>query len=724
MLSAQKCITLKSGNDNTIMSLKNFFTIIQQKRIWSINERKKLIIFIIPLIIGKIILLSLFSSDYQNKLFIPFVRHFITHFDNPWNYFYQNQLGVEFPYHPLMLYILSFFYLPVSLFSIDSVIIQNLIFKLPILLSDIAITIVLYRLFPTKLKSIILFYFISPIILYSSYVHSQLDIIPTALLLISIYLLIKNRLFLSSILIGLALSTKFHIAAGLPLIAIYILKNYSIRRMVIYIIPAVLIYFIFSSHYLFSPGYFHLVLSNPKQMLIYDVWFKIGPLKIYLPIFSMFIIYARFLIYNKINYDLLFSYLAMLFAIFVFFIIPAPGWYVWMLPFLTIIFIKSHTEENRIAVLYVTLSISYLLFFVLFFIPEFQDIIFLSRYIDYKITDERLTNIFFTLLEVILLGNIYICYKYGIKTNAIYKRQHATVIGISGDSGVGKTTLLGDIKALLNGKVIHLEGDADHKWERGNEKWDEYTHLHPKANYLHRQAEDILDLKLGKTVYRHDYEHHTGTFSEPKKIKPRDFILLSGLHTFYIPKMRKIVDLKIFMNTDEALRTHWKTIRDVEKRGYLKEKVIEQIDRRKNDTQKFISPQKQFADMIINYYPDGEFDIGDISANPNIKLKITLDSSIHIEKLISYLGEEKIDIIWDYQDDLKLQYIIFNSPIDKSIIERTARRIILNIDEVLANRPIWLGGFRGIVQLITLLSLTEKMKEEIIVNQENSNSGV
>lgn len=48
--------------------------------------------------------------------------------------------------------------------------------------------------------------------------------------------------------------------------------------------------------------------------------------------------------------------------------------------------------------------------------------------------------------------------------------------------------------------ILFIEGDGDHKWERGNENWSRYTALDPKANYLYRQANDIHALRLGNHV--------------------------------------------------------------------------------------------------------------------------------------------------------------------------------------------------------------------------------
>ena len=109
--------------------------------------------------------------------------------------------------------------------------------------------------------------------------------------------------------------------------------------------------------------------------------------------------------------------------------------------------------------------------------------------------------------------------------------------------------------------------------------------------------------KNNEIIFRSEYEHSNGKFSIPKKVKPKEFIVIAGLHPFYLPKLRKNIDLKIYIDTDESLRRHWKIIRDTKKRGYSTQKIVEQIETRMDDAVKYIYPQKDYADMIIKYYP-------------------------------------------------------------------------------------------------------------------------
>jgi uridine kinase len=315
------------------------------------------------------------------------------------------------------------------------------------------------------------------------------------------------------------------------------------------------------------------------------------------------------------------------------------------------------------------------------------------------------------MLEATLFNTIYLLYKFGVRSNALYKKEHNLVISISGDSGAGKSTYVQDLQALLGKNATIIEGDGDHKWERGHAQWKTVTHLNPKANFLHRQVDDILALKMGKSIYRTHYNHHTGTFDKPELTKPTDFIIINGLHSLYLPKMRKITDIKIFLNPDHTIRYHWKMMRDLHERGYSKEKVLEHLNKRMHDTEKFIEPQKQFSDVIITYFCEHPIDVGNPDIKPDIELNITLDSSIKLESLVAVLIQEQIEHEWNYADDLKTQYVILKKPIPAITLLAMSKQIIINIEELCGNHIAWADGYRGFVQLISLLIISEKLKE-------------
>jgi uridine kinase len=142
------------------------------------------------------------------------------------------------------------------------------------------------------------------------------------------------------------------------------------------------------------------------------------------------------------------------------------------------------------------------------------------------------------------------------------------IIAISGDSGSGKTTLMKHLMGLFpESKLINLETDRYHKWERGNENYQTITHLNPDANHLELMSNDVYNLKIGNDIYQVDYDHTTGKFTNKQLIESKDNIILCGLHTLYNEKMNDIIDIKVFMDTDRELIKKWKIRRDVDERA-------------------------------------------------------------------------------------------------------------------------------------------------------------
>lgn len=660
-------------------------------------------------LLAKLALLALFSSGYQDDLFIPFVLNFIENGGNPWES--QQASHEAFPYPPLMLYILSVFLTPIQFLPSNNIV-EGILYGLPLLLSDLLITVILIRLFIWHKKEIFIFYFSSPIILFSTYMHGQLDILPTAILFLSIFLLAKRYYLYSAIIAGLAISTKFHTVAALPLMGIYLLNQGKFKETAYILIIPMLMYFGFSLPYLSTGvGYQELVVQNEKQNLIFDSYFTIGTAKVYLPLLAAAIIYLRFAAYRKINADLLYAATGALFSIFLLLIEPSPAWYVWMVPFFTIFYIR-YFDGIQHYILHISLVGLYLLYYLFFHEYSYSKLLFLQKEVvlSFDIKGLALGNIIFTALQAVLLTIIYQFYKNGIGSNSTYTMEQSFIIGIGGDSGSGKSTLIGNLRSMFNDELLELEGDSDHKWERGDANWQARTHLDPKANLLHRQAEQVGQLKNRKAIKRSDYDHNTGRFTEVDKIKPKDFVVLAGLHPFYLPKMRKVIDLKIFLDLDERLRTSWKITRDMNHRGYSEQQVLDSLAARQADSELYIKPQKQFSDIVISLFPADESQFNGHLYQGQLGLSMAMNASVPVDGVIQAFKSHGCQIHWDYSQDLKTQYIRFDKEPENLDINWYTNRFIANSSELL-DVPKWQPGYAGIIQFLVVFAISDIMQE-------------
>lgn len=689
------------------------------------NYQKLLKAAILMTVLFKLLLMGLFSSDYQDLMFIPFVQCFLGG-ENPYQYYYENQLLSSFPYPPVMLLIESVGGVLLSLCEGFPVFVRNLVFKLPMLVMDLLGLYYLMRISRSRRKYILALYFMSPIILYAACMHGQLDLIPTVFLIIAIYYLTETgistgRVTVSEwkymLFITLSLSSKFHILSVLPLFFLYILKKKGFQKaMVMTGIPVLLTVLIVAPFW--GSGFISMVLLNKEQSAIDNVYLEYGSSHLLLSVLVLLIIYFQAFHVNQMNRDLLISMAGLLFSVFLAFVPAMPGWFMWVVPFF-MLYLAGLTENRaKMVIVYGGFNILYLIYYLFFHMTQFTDLSILGKGLrELKSTDKDLHNIFFTLMVGVFLILVVSMYLYGVNSNSFYRRRSRPfTIGIAGDSGAGKSRLLMMLGELLSeNHILNIEGDGDHRWERGNANWKEMTHLNPRANYLYRQAEDLRVLRGNNAVKRADYDHNTGTFTAKRKLTPRPYIIMCGLHSLYLPQMRQVLDMKIYLDTDEALRCYWKMGRDQGDRGHGREEVMAQIEKRRADAEKYIYPQKQYADLVIRYFDEGLTQDGSrtgSSLEAQLGVEFMMDVRINAEPILAFLQEQGVRSQLSY-DDLQHQRILFRAKdlkVDKEILDKVAHEVIVQIEDLAGNGIVWEDGINGVVQLMLMAVIGEIMQ--------------
>jgi phosphoribulokinase len=173
-------------------------------------------------------------------------------------------------------------------------------------------------------------------------------------------------------------------------------------------------------------------------------------------------------------------------------------------------------------------------------------------------------------------------------------------IGVAGDSGSGKTTFTQGVRDIFGTDLVStITLDDYHRLDREGRKREGLTALNPKANRLDRLEQDLIMLRRGVPIEKPVYNHTTGTFDPPVIFRPKKILILEGLHTLFTPTLRKYLDFTLFVDPAREVKYDWKLRRDMEKRGYSEDAVMQEIAEREPEYEQFIAPQKECADAVI-----------------------------------------------------------------------------------------------------------------------------
>jgi phosphoribulokinase len=182
--------------------------------------------------------------------------------------------------------------------------------------------------------------------------------------------------------------------------------------------------------------------------------------------------------------------------------------------------------------------------------------------------------------------------------------QRPILLGIVGDSAAGKTTLTTGLANILGANsVTHVCTDDYHKFDRKERATLGITPLDPECNYIDVLEQHIQRLYYGQPILKPVYAHAAGELVRPEYIQPRQFVIVEGLLGFSTPTLRQFYDVKVFLSPPEDMRKLWKIKRDTSKRGYTTKQVLAELERRETDSERFIRPQRAYADIVVKFHP-------------------------------------------------------------------------------------------------------------------------
>jgi len=182
--------------------------------------------------------------------------------------------------------------------------------------------------------------------------------------------------------------------------------------------------------------------------------------------------------------------------------------------------------------------------------------------------------------------------------------QRPVMIAIAGDSAAGKTTLSqGLVDALGDDRISAICVDDYHRYDREERKTLPFTALHPDCNYVQIMEQHLQMLATGQPILKPVYDHANGELVRPELVEPREFVIVEGLLPLSTKLARACFDVTVYLDPVEEIRREWKIARDTKKRGYDREQVEAEMDKRVPESEEFIHPQRTFADIVVRFAP-------------------------------------------------------------------------------------------------------------------------
>ena len=182
--------------------------------------------------------------------------------------------------------------------------------------------------------------------------------------------------------------------------------------------------------------------------------------------------------------------------------------------------------------------------------------------------------------------------------------MESIIIGIAGGSGSGKSTFTNRLKKHFGDDVVVIYHDNYYRRQDGIpfEERVKVNYDHPDSLETDLLVEHLKELKEGKTIQCpvYDYSQHNRS-DKVLKIEPRPVILVEGILLLADPRIRDLLDIKVYVEADADERILRRISRDVEERGRDLNGIIDQyLTTVKPMHYLYVEPTRAKADIVIN----------------------------------------------------------------------------------------------------------------------------
>lgn len=660
------------------------------------------------ILIRFILVIGLFPAIHRD-LFLPFVSYSL---NNPSLDVWQSWLDSggrpdAFPYGLAMFIPIASLVMFAEFIAPVNSSISSISLGLLIVIYELAVLKLLSK--RTSANSIgVWIYALSPLGIYISFIHGQIDVIPTLYLLMMFVFVDKQRWSAAGIFLGLAVSAKLSFFLFVPVAIVFFADNPRYKNGFIKMTKS----FLFTSLFLqlplmFLSGYREMVLATPEagRVLTYGIVLSEDFRFLVFPSIYVLLLYWLWRV-GRSTTTVLLTFTG---ASFLGVALAAPGaigWYIWSLPILALL-----SKQKNKSFIFLNLVVQVLVLLTFWgqqtgSTIRFGELIFdLTLGVQISQSKQFLETLLLVsgslLIVSILRGAIVDGDVFSIGTKPLS-------IAIAGDSGVGKDTLSQSLTRILGTHLTtYISGDDYHIYERGDKIWNGTTHLHPNANNLHLMQVDLEKALNRELVMSRHYDHRAGRFTKPFVQKPSDLVLVNGLHALTLKATREKVDLKVYLSMDEDLRRQLKIDRDVSTRGASAQNALSNIEMRVPDFKKYIEPQEAIADLSLILVPlnfpfndlnQSNFKVQCILRNlyfaENFVRKLRSLSNVNVSHEIVQEGIEKMEI-----DAHSLTSEDYSSLLDVMVEHK---------NQLFVDQPLFASGARGLMSLLVVIGLVER----------------
>lgn len=178
------------------------------------------------------------------------------------------------------------------------------------------------------------------------------------------------------------------------------------------------------------------------------------------------------------------------------------------------------------------------------------------------------------------------------------------IIGIAGASGSGKTLVANNIMQSLGSEKMAMIQEDSYYRDLSDIPFDERTGKnfdHPDAFDHALLSDHLQQLKAGKSISHPIYDYKTHSrLPETRTVGPHTIIILEGILILSEPRLRELMDIKVFIDTSPDICFIRRLKRDINERARSVDGIIKQYEETVRPMYfQFIEPSKRYADIII-----------------------------------------------------------------------------------------------------------------------------